>query len=500
MAFGFFRKSEAPDKIFTNGKIYTADTDVPWVEAVAVKKGKISALGDAEVIMELEGKKTEIVDLEGGYMFPGFIDIYGQPVLKAFKGEYFKLSEDDDLEAVEKKLSKIVSKNKDKAALLAVGFDEAILQGKEQEEQIKILDAICKDRPLMALSASGLMLWANSVAVAMVHEVAAAENRTYIPISLFFGVTTPIDFENIEKSVVKIAENYCKQGVTTVMNCGGIEYFDSAYQDVLIAMSASNMVKQRFLGNLIVKRAVEVNSLIHKLRQKKTNCNELDFGIEFDTLRLVLTDKNIGFFDLENRDYLAETMLGVADAGFDIIVDSSNQKIAERAIDAMETAMNKGYRKNLYALSCKDALDYEALKDTTFEDTITELSYPNDDEAAPVLQAIAEAETIEEAIDNLTIDAAISIGKEDELGSIETGKAADFVIFANNPFDCKDVAELGKLKAEMTILNGEIVYDSKNDNPDDWYKIIKGANDFEDEFDEIREDFDETWGISGAVL
>ena len=500
MAFGFFKKSEAPDKIFTNGKIYTADTAAPWVEAVAVKKGKISALGDAEVIMELEGKKTEIVDLEGGYMFPGFIDIYGQPVLKAFKGEYFKLSQDDDLDAVEKKLAKIVSKNKHKASILAVGFDESILEGKDQEEQTKMLDAICNDRPLMVLSASGLMLWANSVAVGMVHEVAAAENRTYIPISFFFGVTTPVDFENVEKSAVKIAENYCKQGVTTVMNCGGIEFFDGAYQDVLIAMAASNMVKQRYIGTLVIKRAVEVNSLIHKLRQKKTNCNELDFGIEFDTLRLVLSDKNIGLFDRENGDYLVDTMIGVADAGFDIIVDASNQTVAERAIEAMEAAMNKGYRKNLYALSCEEPFDYEALKDTTFEDTITELSYPSDDEAAPVLQAIAEAETIEEAIDNLTIDAAISIGKEEELGSIETGKAADFVIFANNPFECKEVAELGKLKAEMTILNGEIVYDSKNDNPDNWYNIIKGANDFEDEFDDIRDEFDETWGISGAVL
>ena len=70
MAFGFFKKNETADVIFMGGKIFTQNTDLPWVEAVACKDGLILAVGDYEDLTEFEAKNTEIVDLEGASCFP----------------------------------------------------------------------------------------------------------------------------------------------------------------------------------------------------------------------------------------------------------------------------------------------------------------------------------------------------------------------------------------------------------------------------------------------
>ena len=73
MAFGFFKKREYADIIFKNGLIYTLDPNQPEAEAVACKGGSILAVGDEEDMDALMGSDSEVVDLEGKVMLPGFI-------------------------------------------------------------------------------------------------------------------------------------------------------------------------------------------------------------------------------------------------------------------------------------------------------------------------------------------------------------------------------------------------------------------------------------------
>jgi predicted amidohydrolase YtcJ len=70
------KKPEA-DLIIANGTIYTATEQQRTVEAVAVKNGKILAAGPKKEIDVYKGDKTEIVDLEGKTMTPGFIEGHG---------------------------------------------------------------------------------------------------------------------------------------------------------------------------------------------------------------------------------------------------------------------------------------------------------------------------------------------------------------------------------------------------------------------------------------
>jgi predicted amidohydrolase YtcJ len=63
-----------PDLILFNGHIRTMDAQKPRAQAVAVKAGRIMAVGDSDEISALTDSKTERVDLNGRLGIPGMMD------------------------------------------------------------------------------------------------------------------------------------------------------------------------------------------------------------------------------------------------------------------------------------------------------------------------------------------------------------------------------------------------------------------------------------------
>jgi predicted amidohydrolase YtcJ len=66
--------AQAPDTILLNGKIVTADEGNTVHQALAVREGRIVALGKSAAIKRLAGKQTRVVDLGGRTVIPGLID------------------------------------------------------------------------------------------------------------------------------------------------------------------------------------------------------------------------------------------------------------------------------------------------------------------------------------------------------------------------------------------------------------------------------------------
>ena len=64
----------SPDIIFTNASIWTASNDTARQEAIAISGEEIIAIGTTEEIMAFAGPQTKIIDLNGRFVVPGFID------------------------------------------------------------------------------------------------------------------------------------------------------------------------------------------------------------------------------------------------------------------------------------------------------------------------------------------------------------------------------------------------------------------------------------------
>lgn len=69
-------RAAAPDLILHHGAITTLYDALPHCTAIACKDGRIVALGDSGDVLALAGSNTEIIDLGGRTVVPGFNDAH----------------------------------------------------------------------------------------------------------------------------------------------------------------------------------------------------------------------------------------------------------------------------------------------------------------------------------------------------------------------------------------------------------------------------------------
>ncbi|WP_328350089.1 amidohydrolase [Mycobacterium sp. NBC_00419] len=66
--------SAAADAIYTGGAIVTIDDANPSAQALAVRAGRITAVGTRDEVLAQRGPGTRMVDLDGATLLPGFLD------------------------------------------------------------------------------------------------------------------------------------------------------------------------------------------------------------------------------------------------------------------------------------------------------------------------------------------------------------------------------------------------------------------------------------------
>src|SRR5277367_6383165 len=64
------------DILIVHGKIYTLDSKKPWAEAIAIRKGKILAVGSALEVEKFRGIGTRRIDAGGKLVLPGLTDCH----------------------------------------------------------------------------------------------------------------------------------------------------------------------------------------------------------------------------------------------------------------------------------------------------------------------------------------------------------------------------------------------------------------------------------------
>lgn len=68
------QQPQPADLILHNGTIWTVDIKNPSAQAVAIRDGKFVAVGSNTAALSLRGPKTQVIDLQGQFVTPGFND------------------------------------------------------------------------------------------------------------------------------------------------------------------------------------------------------------------------------------------------------------------------------------------------------------------------------------------------------------------------------------------------------------------------------------------
>ena len=455
MAFGFFKKKESADIIYMNGHIYTQDPEFPWATAVACKGNDVMAVGDFDGMEEITGSETEVVDLDGKYMLPGFIDVHGMPVIHAFEDHYLSIDPIWDVEPIVDLLSDYVDEC-DSDVIFGYGFNEKALERFETAEQAHaVLDEIESERPVVLLGISGVHCWLNTLAAQILEEAAEEDGVEYLTPAYILNVLNPINYEEIEQAIKENIDNLTDKGYTAIFNQYAPDYFSGLYMDSLFtAMSeGEGDIQQRLLGSTFVNRPFNPGLILHRLNTAKTNCVELRPLVTADFLKLDLCEESPAPF---SQEALNAICLEVAEKGYAIHIDARDEASYQKAVETFALLRSKGYKNTTLVLASKFTAgsDFEDAFISTWPTGLTRETL------------FDQVNTVEEAIDALTIDAAEIAGMSQLLGSIEKGKRADFVVFDTNPLDCS-LQKFATLHAEMTILDGALVYDVEEASNDE---------------------------------
>jgi hypothetical protein len=151
------------DRVFVNGRVFTGDPGKPLVEALAVRGNTLLDVGSSSAIRRLAGKGTDVVDLRGRFVVPGFIDAHAHLVGGGLSLEELRLDDAFDLAAVSQRIAAWAKAHPDARWVTGEGWSYAAFpDGLPTRAQ---LDALVPDRPAYLSSYDGHTGWANSAAL-----------------------------------------------------------------------------------------------------------------------------------------------------------------------------------------------------------------------------------------------------------------------------------------------------------------------------------------------
>lgn len=167
--------------VLKNGKVFTMEEDQPQAEAVAIKDGEIQFVGSSSDVEKYVGKDTEVIDLEGKMVSPGFMDGHTHPPgLWTSKLFEVYLAELESHEEYVQAVADFREKNPKAKIITGDGWVNGPYEqadGTNPGPKKEDLDAVVSDIPVMLYSIDKHSVWVNSKAL----EIAGITKDTVVP-------------------------------------------------------------------------------------------------------------------------------------------------------------------------------------------------------------------------------------------------------------------------------------------------------------------------------
>jgi predicted amidohydrolase YtcJ len=233
--------------ITSAGTIYTMDPAQPWVQAVAIDKGRYVFIGAAEQAKRFVGPATKVIALGNRMAMPGLNDAHVHPLMGGIKTLYecsfgFTATPQD----IAKKLSACAAKTPAGTWIKGGQWGSSFFEMHQIGSPRAFLDRISTQHPIFLNDDSGHNGWANSAALQLakidaktanpvggtiVREAAGAPNGVLLETAarLFDDVIprwTDEQYQNAARAATRIANAY---GITGIKDAGAFDPAPKAF-------------------------------------------------------------------------------------------------------------------------------------------------------------------------------------------------------------------------------------------------------------------------------
>jgi predicted amidohydrolase YtcJ len=176
--------AQTADAIYLGGTIVTVNELQPQAEAIAIRSGRIIAVGYRDEVMKLKGTNTRVVDLGGKTLLPGFIDPHGHVFNVGIQALSANLlpkpdGEVNDIPALQATIKAWAQQNQQLTSkyrwFVGFGYDDAQLV-EQRHPTREDLDKVSSDLPVVVVHQSGHLGVMNSKALELVGITAATKD------------------------------------------------------------------------------------------------------------------------------------------------------------------------------------------------------------------------------------------------------------------------------------------------------------------------------------
>ena len=505
------------DTILVNGKILTVDKQFSTREAIAIRDGKITAVGGNAEIRKQSGPKTRVIDLQDRTVIPGFIDshIHGIRAGQTFTTEVNWVGATSIAEAMRRIHEAALAKKPGSWLIVAGGWDPAQFKEKRRPTQADLIAAAPNNPVYIQLgydwevmtpagfSAMGIKSESDLPHPGKFERDASGKPTGAIEdgggfdvaIALFEKLPHPTFDEQVE-GTKKFFREMNRLGVTGFGDPGGNNLNPENYQPLFKVWREHQMtlrVAYSLCGPTAGHEFEELKSLTQMLPQ--------GFGdemLKFNGIgeRITWGMNNIDHPTAENQEQyyqvlrwaaqkrMAVTMHWPNDASVDTLLSIYERVNAEYPVADLRwsiahlteaspehlrrmKAMGVGWtiqRPSAAAVENAKELDVRMGAGTDAHrvasyNPFTTLKWllVDSKNTGAVHRSPAQTPTREDALRAYTIGSAWFSFDEDKRGSLEPGKLADLAILSKD-YMTAPLDELESIESLMTMVGGKIVY------------------------------------------
>lgn len=365
------------DLVFINGKVITVDEKDTIAQAVAVKGKNIVAVGTKESIEQYIGENTEIVDLQGRSMVPGFIDSHMHFMMYSL---FYKATIDIAYDKVQsiagiKELIKEAAKKKKPGEWICLwGYDHNKLLEK-RHPTIEDLDEAAPENPVQCVRCCGHMGVYNSKALEIAGitspdqykpgEVVTDENGKITgllketPNDVLWGYIHHSD-EELKEGFRAYGQLMLKSGITSIHDAGtyGGQYVKNL-QDVIDDGTFPVRIYEIFY-NVLGKEASKkwiyscIDTGLHtglgnehfKVGAAKILLDGSTSGPSCATRQPYSHDPNLKGILNWTQEEVNEIFLDASRAGFQVTAHAVGDQAVEQAVNAIEYTLKNCPKEN----------------------------------------------------------------------------------------------------------------------------------------------------------
>ncbi len=272
--------STKADLVLINGTILTVDAKDSTAEALAIRDGKIIAVGSKQQILTLTGPQTQVLDLHGRTATPGLIDTHGHYQDAGVDELYnVRLSDATSIAEIVRRVQAKVATAKPGEWIRGAGWDEGKL-AENRYVYASDLDKVSPNNPVWLQNTTGHYSAVNSYALRLAHITAETKDppagtidrdASGVPTGVLKEQANQIvvalipqpSIEQRKQGIFKSIDGLHREGMTAFKEIGS-PYTWTAYQQLLAEGKLDERVCMLWYAETTVETAKKTLAEIQK--------------------------------------------------------------------------------------------------------------------------------------------------------------------------------------------------------------------------------------------